>query len=107
MAVHPALLLSLFVTQSFARRTERLIDSWRPANYHVSLTFNDRREVGGSVEERGVSPERVDEAEEEVVLGLPLGEEAADAPEELVRVVEPLQAQRHPRRKPHSACGNS
>lgn len=37
-----ALILSGFVTQSFARRTERLIDSWRPLNYNVSLSFNER-----------------------------------------------------------------
>lgn len=37
-----ALVLSGFVTQSFARRTERLIDSWKPLNYNVSLAFNER-----------------------------------------------------------------
>ena len=39
------LLLALilgFATQSFAVRHERLIDSWKPINYNVSLTFNDR-----------------------------------------------------------------
>ena len=39
------LLLALILcegSQSFARRAERLIDTWRPTNYHVSLTFNDR-----------------------------------------------------------------
>jgi aminopeptidase N len=36
------LLAFVFVTQSFAARTERLIDSWKPTNYNVSLTFNDR-----------------------------------------------------------------
>lgn len=44
--VSPALMLALilcgFVSQTFARRTERLIDSWRPTNYNVSLTLNDR-----------------------------------------------------------------
>lgn len=42
----PALLLALllfgFVTESFARRVERLIETWRPTNYNVSLTFNER-----------------------------------------------------------------
>lgn len=37
-----ALILSCFVTQSFAARTERLIGSWKPTNYNVSLAFNDR-----------------------------------------------------------------
>jgi aminopeptidase N len=36
-----ALMLCVFVTQSFATRTERLIDSWKPTNYKVSITFND------------------------------------------------------------------
>jgi hypothetical protein len=36
------LMLAGFVTQSFAARTERLINSWKPTNYNVSLTFNDR-----------------------------------------------------------------
>ncbi len=36
------LLLCVFVPHSFARRTERLIGSWRPTHYNVSLTFNDR-----------------------------------------------------------------
>jgi aminopeptidase N len=36
------LILSGFGTPSFARRTERLIDSWKPLNYNVSLTFNER-----------------------------------------------------------------
>jgi aminopeptidase N len=36
------LILCAFGTQSFAARTERLIDSWKPTNYNVSLTFNDR-----------------------------------------------------------------
>jgi aminopeptidase N len=31
----------IFVTPSFAARTERLIDGWKPTNYNVSLTFND------------------------------------------------------------------
>lgn len=31
-----------FVTQSFAARTERLIDTWKPTNYNVALTFNDK-----------------------------------------------------------------
>ena len=36
------LLAFAFVTQSFAARTERLIDAWKPTNYNVSLTFNDK-----------------------------------------------------------------
>jgi aminopeptidase N len=44
--VDPALLLililSCFVTQAVAVRHERLIDSWKPVNYHVSLIFSDR-----------------------------------------------------------------
>lgn len=36
------LVLCAFVPQSFARRTERLITSWRPTHYNVSLTFSDR-----------------------------------------------------------------
>lgn len=36
------LLLSRFVSQSFAARTERLINSWKPLNYNVSLTLNDQ-----------------------------------------------------------------
>jgi aminopeptidase N len=36
-----SLLLLVFVPHSFAARTERLIDSWKPTNYNVSLTFND------------------------------------------------------------------
>ena len=36
-----SLLLLVFITHSFAARTERLIDSWKPTNYNVSLTFND------------------------------------------------------------------
>ena len=36
------LLLASFASQAFARRTERLIESWRPTNYNVSLTFNER-----------------------------------------------------------------
>lgn len=35
------LILAGFVSQSFARRTERLIDSWKPVNYNVSLSFNE------------------------------------------------------------------
>jgi aminopeptidase N len=31
----------IFVTPAFAARTERLIDGWKPTNYHVSITFND------------------------------------------------------------------
>jgi aminopeptidase N len=31
----------IFVTPSFAARTERLIDGWKPTNYNVSITFND------------------------------------------------------------------
>ena len=35
-------LLSLGLpAHSFAARTERLIDGWKPTNYHVSLTFNE------------------------------------------------------------------
>jgi aminopeptidase N len=37
-----ALLLTGFATQAFAARTERLIDGWKPTNYNVSLTFNDK-----------------------------------------------------------------
>lgn len=37
-----ALVLSGFVGQSFAARRERLINSWRPTHYQVSLTFNER-----------------------------------------------------------------
>lgn len=37
-----ALILSLSVVHSFAARHERLIDSWRPVNYNVSLTLNER-----------------------------------------------------------------
>ena len=40
-ALLPALILSCF-TQAVALRHERLIDSWRPLNYNVSLTFNDQ-----------------------------------------------------------------
>lgn len=44
--VSPALLLililSCFVTQAVAVRHERLVDSWKPVNYHVSLIFSDR-----------------------------------------------------------------
>jgi aminopeptidase N len=36
------LFLSGFVSQAFARRTERLIDSWRPLDYNVSLAFNEQ-----------------------------------------------------------------
>jgi aminopeptidase N len=36
-----ALILCAFATQSFAARTERHIDSWKPTNYKVSLVFND------------------------------------------------------------------
>ena len=36
------LLLAFAVPQSFAKRTERLINSWRPTDYKVSLTFNDK-----------------------------------------------------------------
>ncbi len=36
------LILSGFVSRSFATRTERLIDSWKPVNYNVALTFNER-----------------------------------------------------------------
>ena len=37
-----AFILSCFVTQAVAVRHERLIDSWKPVNYNVSLTLNDR-----------------------------------------------------------------
>ncbi|MGH9927955.1 MAG: M1 family metallopeptidase [Pyrinomonadaceae bacterium] len=37
-----ALLLLGFVTQSFAARTERLIDAWKPTNYNVSLTLDEK-----------------------------------------------------------------
>ena len=37
-----ALILSLSVVHSFAARHERLIDSWKPVNYNVSLTLNER-----------------------------------------------------------------
>jgi aminopeptidase N len=40
-ALLPVLILSCF-TQAVAVRRERLIDSWRPLNYNVSLTFNDQ-----------------------------------------------------------------
>jgi len=36
-----ALLLFGFVTQTLARRVERLIETWRPTNYNVSLVFNE------------------------------------------------------------------
>jgi aminopeptidase N len=36
------LILSGLVSRSFATRTERLIDSWKPVNYNVSLTLNDQ-----------------------------------------------------------------
>jgi aminopeptidase N len=36
------LILSVFVSESFAVRHERLIDSWKPTNYNVWLTFNDQ-----------------------------------------------------------------
>lgn len=35
------LMLAGLVSQSFAKRAERLITSWRPTNYNVSLTLND------------------------------------------------------------------
>src|ERR1700730_5534137 len=43
----PLRLLLLFVilssaTWSFAARRERIIDSWKPLHYNVSLTFNDQ-----------------------------------------------------------------
>ncbi len=44
--VWPALLLALILscpaTRAVAVRHERLIDSWKPVNYNVSLTLNDR-----------------------------------------------------------------
>jgi len=36
------LLTFLLPTNIFAARQERLIDSWRPTNYNVSLVFNDK-----------------------------------------------------------------
>ena len=41
--IFPATLLLalLFSINTFAARTERLIDAWRPTNYNVSLTFNE------------------------------------------------------------------
>jgi aminopeptidase N len=36
-----AALAFVFVVPSFAARTERLIDGWKPTNYNVSLSFND------------------------------------------------------------------
>jgi aminopeptidase N len=36
-----AALTFISLTSSFAARTERLIDGWKPTNYNVSLTFND------------------------------------------------------------------
>jgi aminopeptidase N len=36
------LILSSFTNPSLAVRHERLIDSWKPTNYKVSLTFNER-----------------------------------------------------------------
>ena len=36
-----ALLTLVFAAQSFAARTERLIDAWKPTHYNVSLTFDD------------------------------------------------------------------
>lgn len=41
LALLLALILSGFVSEALARRTERLIDSWRPLNYNVSLAFNE------------------------------------------------------------------
>src|SRR6266542_4610098 len=40
-ALLPALILLCF-TNAVALRHERLIDSWKPLNYNVSLTFNDQ-----------------------------------------------------------------
>jgi aminopeptidase N len=43
--VSPALLLTVILclaTQAVAARHERLIDSWKPVNYNVSLIFSDR-----------------------------------------------------------------
>jgi aminopeptidase N len=39
--IFAAALAFVFVLPSFAARTERLIDGWKPTNYNVSLTFND------------------------------------------------------------------
>jgi aminopeptidase N len=35
-------ILAVFVSQAFARRTERLVGSWKPLDYNVSLAFNER-----------------------------------------------------------------
>jgi aminopeptidase N len=52
----PALILSCF-TQAIAIRHERLVDSWRPLNYNVSLTFNDQlSEITGARVEITVLP---------------------------------------------------
>jgi len=37
-----ALLSLCFVAPSFAARTERLIDGWKPTHYKVALTFNEK-----------------------------------------------------------------
>jgi aminopeptidase N len=37
-----ALLSLCFVAPSFAARTERLIDGWKPTHYQVALTFNEK-----------------------------------------------------------------
>jgi len=37
-----ALLSLCFVAPSFAARTERLIDDWKPTHYKVALTFNEK-----------------------------------------------------------------
>ncbi|MEP6570440.1 MAG: M1 family metallopeptidase [Acidobacteriota bacterium] len=36
------LLVFGFASHSFAARTERLIDAWKPTHYNVALTFNDK-----------------------------------------------------------------
>ena len=47
--------------------------------------------IGGPIGDRGVAPERVEDPEQQVVLGLALPQERADAAEERARVDEPLQ----------------
>ena len=37
-----ALINLVFVTPGIARRTERVIDAWKPTNYNVSLTFDEK-----------------------------------------------------------------
>jgi aminopeptidase N len=42
LTIPVALVLLLFAGNASAARQERLIDGWRPTNYNVSLTFNDK-----------------------------------------------------------------